>query len=258
MHYFDRSSFTDAPLKKLNEFAIAEKPKWIAYRNFIDFRILPKVSKPSGHWTRPEIKLPLIKFFNNNCGYCGEYAGARNSGEVDHYLPAMHDANADHIYSWENYIWSCHPCNNLKRSNYFLLNPCSQDEMEWIEFDIRSGNYRCKKGVPSDITDKFKKTNQFTFINGNNRPKARLCLYKILTNVYLPKLLTEYKLKKTFTGSLNSTDYFNLKKNMTNSIKDIWETINCNRDNKLIGKILISFSEKNPELYSLLKMILEK
>ncbi|MCI5211520.1 MAG: hypothetical protein D3910_22680, partial [Candidatus Electrothrix sp. ATG2] len=46
---------------------------WIAYYRSKNGLDCERVSRPSSsHWLLDAIRLPLIKDFHNNCGYCGQ------------------------------------------------------------------------------------------------------------------------------------------------------------------------------------------
>lgn len=52
------------------------------------------------------------------CMYCEDSAGS----VIEHFFP-----KADHphrAFRWDNFIWACQPCNNIKQKNGF---PCAQD-----------------------------------------------------------------------------------------------------------------------------------
>lgn len=103
-----------------------------------------------GHWRRDEIRRPLIDAFHNNCGYCGDSiptplngnAGKNTSkGDVDHYLEKA--TYPEFVYDWNNFIWSCKPCNQLKNDRKYgqVINPCDQLECNFVGLCEDSGKY---------------------------------------------------------------------------------------------------------------------
>lgn len=117
-----------------------------------------KVTRPSSsHWLRDEIRLPLIKDFHNNCGYCGQSLPTPQNtsvskGDVDHYLPQSD--YPDQVYEWTNYVWSCKPCNGLKwtfhSTEHPLLNPCCKKDCTQLLFIEDTGQYILKPAVAND------------------------------------------------------------------------------------------------------------
>ncbi len=205
MHFFDRNLFGDTPTKELEVLHKKEQPKWLLYKSYIkqnqehksNPEVIPKpvkVNKPSNYWINDSIRLPLIDFFKCNCGYCGIYCDKDSDGEVDHHFPKNLDTKAEKIYSWNNYVWSCHSCNNKKRNQSPLLDPCKKNEMDSIIFSPTSGNYdiNSKVSVSPDIIDKYKLTVIYTFINGKKRPNTRRLIYKQMLNQHMPMLKTYY------------------------------------------------------------------
>src|ERR1700722_8336750 len=139
MHFVDRTLYLNPPTARLAILQTEEKPKWLAYKACVKTKCKPAVPMPASKWNEDAIRIPLVKLFNFNCAYCGAYSDYNNDGEVDHFLPKALDDQADHIYSWDNYVWSCHSCNNLKRNNFPVLNPCIKQEMEVIYFNYLDG-----------------------------------------------------------------------------------------------------------------------
>lgn len=185
MHFVDRKTYgnpIEAHLLKIHK---EEQPKWLNYKTWLIHKGIPIINKPSSKWTHNDIRNPLTNLFKNNCAYCGNYSDKDNDGEVDHFLPKEIDTKADYIYSWDNYVWACHSCNNKKRSNYPILNPCDNNEIRYIYFHHLDGRYLVFAGAPSDIKDKFLLTEQKTYINGKKFPQRRRTISKQLEKIYL-------------------------------------------------------------------------
>ena len=172
MHFVNRSQYKNAPITELAELHKQQQPEWLRYKNWLATKQPPEAKKPGNFWTLKRIKNPLMQLFKNNCGYCGEYAGEKNSGEVDHFFPKEADIGAEFIYAWDNYVWACHSCNNLKRNHYTLINPCCEEETNEILF-ISDGRYKVRDTADEKIQEKFALTETKTWINGNNYPRRR-------------------------------------------------------------------------------------
>ena len=189
MHFIDRDNFKDAPLDKLKEYQEE-------YKNN-----LPNSPKPK--WNNDKIRVPLGKLFLNNCAYCGIYTDIGSDAEVDHFCPKNICKEAEKVFGWENYVWSCHPCNNYKRENHPFLNPCSKDEMKWLYFNHYSGKYFYHSDSPKDIIKKYNLTNRKSYINGKNRPNRRKIIAKRVDSVlkdiklYSKLIITKDKLDKS-------------------------------------------------------------
>ena len=79
-----------------------------------------------------------LKSMNNGsalCFYCLNDRGIA----VDHYRPI--DNNPDEAFTWDNYVWSCTPCNSLEKNRDFpvdeagnplLLNPVDTDPYSYL------------------------------------------------------------------------------------------------------------------------------
>lgn len=183
MHFINRALFATAPTGILNQLHVDEQPIWLQYKNWLNTKIPPTVPKPSSKWTRDTIRDPLTELFRNNCAYCGIYTDKNHDGEVDHFFPKELDTQGDSIYSWDNYVWSCHSCNNKKRSNYPLINPCNENETKEIYFHSADGRYVVKSTANQDIKDKFQLTEQKTYLNGKRSPDRRKFIAKHLKNI---------------------------------------------------------------------------
>ena len=125
MHLVDREKFDSSPLKKLQELNNKYKSDWSIYNIARAERKKPLPKEPSTAWNNKGIREPLMLLFLKNCGYCGRYTEIGNDGHVDHHFPTSLDLQADFIFDWNNYVWSCSSCNGLKSNNYPFLDPCS-------------------------------------------------------------------------------------------------------------------------------------
>ncbi|MEY8215334.1 MAG: hypothetical protein RPR97_12750 [Colwellia sp.] len=150
--------------------------------------------KPTdNNWLKDEIRLTIIKDFKNNCGYCGdslptpqedegqvddrEVGDKASKGDVDHFLAKA--VYPEKVYEWLNYIWSCKPCNQVKREfdsvDYPLLNPCNEGDCSVLEFTEYSGRYVLVNDVANDKTWKkrMNHSQKNTLINSSEVSKKR-------------------------------------------------------------------------------------
>ncbi len=199
MHFFDRTQFHSKPTSRLKSLHDSQQSKWLAYKAYLlekesyiskgKIGAAPKtVNSPTGYWTEDVIREPLKDNFDSNCAYCGIYCDDERDGQVDHYFPKSCDKNADHIYSWENYVWSCPSCNNKKDNFYYVLDPCSQIDMNNVLFNPTNGKYQLDRNAPDAISRKFDLTDLKTFMNGKKRHKSRRLIYKQMKTIYLAKI----------------------------------------------------------------------
>lgn len=123
-----------------------------------------RLTKPSdSHWLKEEIRLLLINDFHENCGYCGSHIATPWSesdkeevvgkGDVDHFLAKA--VYPSLTYDWNNYIWSCKPCNQLKGEFddliYPLLSPCLVDDCNTLTFVEETGLYALKPRAVTEL-----------------------------------------------------------------------------------------------------------
>ena len=87
-----------------------------------------------------EFREELRRRFLTNCGYC-----ERNTrGEVDHFRPKS--LFPDSVYYWENWIFSCHECNQAKGEKWpasGYVDPCAGSDSHrpesYFTFNTRNG-----------------------------------------------------------------------------------------------------------------------
>lgn len=246
MHFVDKDNFPNPPTDKLQEFTLEYKDKWIIYQNAkVNATLRP--SQPPSSWLHDDVRKPLEKLFIKTCGYCGIHTKIGSDGEVDHHLPIDKDNNADYILNWENYIWSCHSCNNIKRNHYPFLNPCIEDDMKYIYFHSSDGKYLYYKDSPSNLINKFEITDKHSNINYSNRHKRRKLIYKDVTENHLSRLRIAYEVYKRGVidyGELaddtqNKLNIFNTKK------ESFLELIDCGDYLFLIKYAFELFCDKN-------------
>jgi hypothetical protein len=241
-----------APIAELQPFITAEKPKWLAYKTYLLAKKvnknIPVVAKPSSHWTKPQIRTPLMNFFLKNCAYCGIYTDANNQGEVDHLIPNAEDTAADLVYSWDNYVWACHSCNNKKNDHHPVLNPCSAIEMASLEFLELFGVYRIKPGTTQEIIEKFDITHSWTYINGKNHRARRKNIARRLRTIYLDNL-HRYTEIYNLEGPA-STEGVQAKAKIDEAVSEIKSLFEENEYLLLIRDVFESFHHGRPLPYS--------
>ncbi|MEN8218721.1 MAG: HNH endonuclease [Pseudomonadota bacterium] len=185
MHYVKRGT---AP-KELEQYQKKSTQKWVDYyKNSIG-------KKPTdSHWTKDEIRHPLVQYFEDNCGYCGIGIGTRRSkvdgkalpiGQVDHFRPKSKCPEL--VYEWDNLIWSCVNCNDVKGNYYaaesLLFDPCNAEDMQYLELR-QDGKYYLKPAfaVDSLLRKRYQATCDNTLINAGERPRERAARKNELEN----------------------------------------------------------------------------
>ena len=129
MHWVERGSEPD----RLE----AIRDRYSSY--WIDFYENGIGSQPTGSRWR-DFREDLGQRFLRNCGYC-----ERNTrGEVDHFRPKSRFPQS--VYEWENWIFSCHECNQAKGNKWpasGYVNPCAEPALcrpeDYFTFNTRNG-----------------------------------------------------------------------------------------------------------------------
>ena len=155
------------------------------------------------HWI-PEARKELWEHQNYKCCYCERTRGLKRESDLEHFRPkAMVEEEPDHYgywwlaYVWENYLYSCKPCNEDYKKNKFpllpsskrafqekdsleeekpiLINPFDENPEEFISFDWEDSNNLFVKAVQTekDVEDRGKKTIEITGINEDRLPEER-------------------------------------------------------------------------------------
>ncbi len=214
MHFINRESFTEAPVKKLAEFNEKKKQEWANYNSARISNLKPLPSRPPSLWLHDDIRSPLKKLFLKNCGYCGIHADQGRDAEVDHFHPTSKDENADFVFDWNNYIWSCPACNGMKSNEFPFLNPTSIDDTKHIYFNNSDGRYLLYRNAPESIISKYKLTDDKSNLNDKNRPARRKCLAqevnRNLKEIRLCNLM--YETEKSISGNNSNDTNTKLKK----------------------------------------------
>jgi len=166
----------------------------------------PSTSNPNdfpSHWI-PDARRELWKHQNYRCCYCERSRGLKRESDLEHFRPkAKVEEEPDHYgywwlaYVWENYLYSCKPCNEDYKKNKFpllpssqrafeekysldkekpiLINPFDEDPEVFIRFDWQDSNNLFVKAVQTekDVEDRGKKTIEITGINEDRLPEER-------------------------------------------------------------------------------------
>lgn len=246
MHFIDRENAPKSAQNLLLKSNQKYKDKWKEYNTAKkDNKKLP--SKPPSLWNDNIIRDELKTKFLKNCGYCGIHTDRGFEAEVDHFFPVSEDLDADFIYDWENYIWSCPSCNRKKSNNYPVLNPCSEEEMNQLYFHSADGRYLPFDSSNDDIKQKFLNTETHTFINGKNRPERREYMYRDvlenhLSRIQIAFLLYEAEIEVKGADSIDAKkklDLYKLKK------QNFFKLIRCGDFLKLINQIVVDYTNEN-------------
>lgn len=224
--------------------------------------------KPSdNYWLDDDIRLPLIEDFHNNCGYCGESLPTPKSidqqdkeraskGDVDHFLPKA--IYPELVYEWTNYIWSCKPCNQLKKEfyslNYPLLNPCCEEDCMKLIFIEDTGQYALQTIVSSDKNwrERLKNSEQKTMLNADEiQQKRRLRIstlrqrFASIANYLI--MIDQLQIQNTQLTVVNA-----LQGQIASNIVEIKEIITCPEFYFLLQKQYKILLEDYPQVAALL------
>ena len=123
MHFVDRTTTANPPIAKLKQLNSQYQQDWANYNTARLNKTNPLPSRPLSKWLHNDIREPLSKLFLKTCGYCGIHTDIGADAEVDHFFPTSLDGEAQFVFDWNNYIWSCPSCNRLKGNAYPFLNP---------------------------------------------------------------------------------------------------------------------------------------
>ncbi len=84
-----------------------------------------------------EVRKRLDTDFNSKCCYCED---SEIKGEVEHFFPKSPTKFPHLEYEWENLLWACHDCNNLKGDKYKIekpiINPTKDNPEPMLLFDL--------------------------------------------------------------------------------------------------------------------------
>ncbi|NQZ05658.1 MAG: hypothetical protein HRT35_00720 [Algicola sp.] len=183
MHYVRRSEQPSLLTEHQHEWTTP----WLAYFEWQQSSDIERPKKPTtAHWLKEQIRRPLIRDFQNNCGYCGEVLPTPMSfesklncdvvswlskGDVDHFWPKA--TYPERVYQWFNYIWCCKPCNQHKREFSSkvasLLNPCVAEDCKGVFFDSSTGRYCLTAKLVNDLNwqQRLDNSQLYTMLNAD-------------------------------------------------------------------------------------------
>ena len=142
-------------------------PKWVAFFPRRQGR------KPSDSKWR-DFHGQLSDAFEGLCGYCEREA----KGEVDHFRPKS--IYPERVYSWENWVFACHTCNNNKLDKWpsgGYVNPCARSAParpeSYFEFDTETGDILPRQGLTPRRLRKAQRMIDDLHLNAFYHHKAR-------------------------------------------------------------------------------------
>ena len=112
MHWVDRGPEPEG----LGEVRSRYMPGWVQYYSE------GIGSKPTDSYWRC-FNIDLVRAFAGLCAYCEE----TTKGELDHFRPKSRFP--DLVYSWSNWVFACHECNNAKTNAWptdGYVDPCAK------------------------------------------------------------------------------------------------------------------------------------
>ena len=151
------------------------------------------------HWL-PEAREILWRHQNHKCCYCERERELKRESDLEHFRPkAGVEEDDKHFgywwlaYQWENYLYSCKPCNQGNKNNHFpllpdgqratkktdpltnekpvLINPYDDDPEKYISFNWENSNNCFVKAVPTPNNDRDNRGNDTINIIGLNRER---------------------------------------------------------------------------------------
>ena len=240
MQFTKRSNCPDLLTEKQAQWTVP----WVAHYRW-KAGISAEAERPkrpsTSHWLKDEIRLLLIKDFHNNCGYCGEVLPTPQQiekqktkpvakGDIDHFLPKA--KYPELVYEWENYVWSCKPCNQSKKEFYDvahpLLNPCLKEDCRQLVFIEDTGQYGLRNSVVDDEgwQQRFKNSEQKTMLNAVDTCQKRRLRISTLRQRFASvaanlNMIQQLKTIQPNADKILFTDH--LKGQIKNSITEIEE-----------------------------------
>ena len=173
MHWVDRGPEPDG----LGEIRTDHTPRWIQYYTE------GIGSRPTdSHWRRFHDDLKCV--FGGLCAYCEEIT----KGEVDHFRPKSQFP--DLVYSWSNWLFSCHECNHAKSSAWpagGYVDPCAMSGPDRAEchfhFDTQTGLILPSSSLSPSRLQKARRTIADLGLNEWHHLKKRVQLLELLSAI---------------------------------------------------------------------------
>ena len=80
------------------------------------------------YWRNDDVREPLWSIHHGKCCYCERKREIKRESDIEHYRPKSEVAGEDNhpgywwlAYEWTNYLYSCKPCNESFKRNFFPL-----------------------------------------------------------------------------------------------------------------------------------------
>ena len=80
------------------------------------------------YWLQDDVREPLWKIHHGKCCYCERKREIKRESDIEHYRPKSevteeiaHPGYWWLAYEWTNYLYSCKPCNETYKRNFFPL-----------------------------------------------------------------------------------------------------------------------------------------
>ena len=167
------------------------------------------------YWLNPAVREALWKLHHGKCCYCERKREIKRESDIEHYRPksAVSEAS-DHpgywwlAYEWSNYLYSCKPCNETHKRNFFplldgspratgpnqdtsierpvLLNPIDDDPESCISYDWQTGAGVYVMAIGRDDQRRGSETIEILKLNRLMEDRAELLsLLKILADALI-------------------------------------------------------------------------
>ncbi len=164
MHWVDRGP---EPIG-LRQIRADHTPRWVQYYT------KGVGDRPTdSHWRRFHDDLNVV--FGGLCAYCEE----TTKGEIDHFRPKSQFP--DLVYSWFNWLFACHECNNAKTGVWPPLgyvDPCAFSRVDRAEhhfvFNTQTGFISPKQSLSPHRSEKARRTIAQLRLNDPHHLKNRV------------------------------------------------------------------------------------
>lgn len=164
------------------------------------------------YWLNNDVKEPLWELHHGKCCYCERKREIRRESDVEHYRPKSGVTGENNhpgywwlAYEWTNYLYSCKPCNETYKRNFFpllegsaravgpdqdisierpvLINPIDDDPESCISYDWEKGGGIYVKALGYDDDGRGSETVRILCLNRLMEERAEhLTLLKILAD----------------------------------------------------------------------------
>ena len=161
----------------LGQIRVSFTPRWVQYYR-------------SGIGTKPNDSRwrnfhdDLRNVFWGLCGYCEDIT----SGEVDHFQPKH--LYPDLVYSWTNWIYACHDCNQAKHWKWpsgGYVDPCAKSDIEqperYFKFDTLTGEILPNDGLSSLDHTRARETIYDLKLNARHHLQKRTVWLRLISGI---------------------------------------------------------------------------